>query len=207
MVTSLALLIAIACFLYWRKEKRLLKLREALILKLNKKQNEEQRLQYVRKIDELSMRLTEETTEKENLRTEMQRSQLELDQVTIIIKKEAFFKEKFQNSEIYKILHEKKNKKLTEDESDGLISSVNDIWPDHILYLKTLYPKISAEEILMCCLIKADIKQVCIASFLCKASNAIGMKRTRLAKKLFGENATSADLDSFIFSNKVMILQ
>jgi hypothetical protein len=59
----------------------------------------------------------------------------------------------------------------------------------------------------MCCLIKANLKQVTVGYYLNIRDSAVSNKRATFAKKLFGENATKSELDNFIFSKRISVLE
>jgi hypothetical protein len=146
------------------------------------------------------------TTEKEQLFGENKELELriELQKRTNIFNKadEELKKNILKSSNLYLELHEKANDDTKAEELAELLNKlyveIDNLWPKFRKSLRTLLPSVNENEIALCCLLKANLRVSQIKYYLLLAENSVSTKRTRLAKKLFGEHATIQDLDNFI---------
>jgi len=175
----IGLAITLAGFIWWRKIRKQKRDREELLLKY-REENE----RYI----EANMELEKH-----------------LKQVAILKEKEELTMQMFVISNIYQKLHEKENTMFTAKDQEDLYATINELWPQFIPSLKTLYSRIKDDEILMCCLLKAGIKQVKISAFMHISESAVANKRISLAKKMFGEQAGKNDLSEFICNKKAPV--
>ena len=190
--------LSITAFIGWKNNQRQKKEREKLIMK-----HRDQSIDYDQKIRELTSKLAGESHEKEKRSMEIKRLQLKIDQIAFQREKDELQMQLFKKTDIYKNLHNKINGKLTDKEKKELITTIDNLWPEFRISFKILSSKVSAEEIFMCCLLKANFKCNEIASWMNIEENSVSMKRKRLAQKLFGETATVNDLENFIFPQEI----
>ena len=200
---ALSILSAVFFFL-WKNHQKQKKAREALIKKY-REESEKQLSYYKKTITQLTVELENQTGEKDKLLMDIQEQELQLEKLTIIIKDDELKKVKFRNTEIYINLQNKEKNKLTDEDQKALYMAIDGIWPDFRPSLLALSPKVKENEILMCCLMKADLKQVNVATYMNLSESAVSNKRGNLAKKLFGDKAVKSDLDVFILNKKVPV--
>ena len=82
---------------------------------------------------------------------------------------------------------------------EELRNLIKDCFPQFIVRLHTLYPKISEMELRTCFLLKLEIPLKAFPKIMNKASaSAISNLRIRLYKKLFNKEGTASELDEFI---------
>ena len=82
---------------------------------------------------------------------------------------------------------------------DNLIEYINEHFRDIIAKFYTIN-KLSKQELRLCVLQRLGFSSLQISEILNVTGSAISHTRARLSKKIFGESATSKDLDKFISS-------
>ncbi len=121
----------------------------------------------------------------------------------IEIKEKEVLLEEMKNSAIYKridsIIKSENMTHLTVNERKELIDTFDKIMPEYKQNLYSLY-EMSTREILVCLLVRINIKPTCIATLLGCTTSAISQIRKRLYNKVFNKKGTAEDWDSFILS-------
>ena len=193
--------LSISTFIGFGKIQKQKKERESLLLK-----NKKIIVDLEQNVIELESQIEIKSDEKENLSKEIHNLQQQLDHISFVMKEDEEQMKQFINSDIYKSLQTSSSKNLTEEEKNDLIKTIDELWPNFRLSFKTLSNKVSDEDILMCCLLKTNIRISKIASWMNIEEHSITMKRKRLAQKMFGEMAVIKDLDDFISHKKALSL-
>lgn len=85
--------------------------------------------------------------------------------------------------------------RLTPEEIEELVQTVNDIWPGFAERLKTAYPLLRPKDIGFCCLLKSGISTKDLASIYYITPSAISQKKARMKREKFhiDDEATSLD--------------
>ena len=104
----------------------------------------------------------------------------------------------FFSSEIYLRFHRKEEWKPSPKDWEELLQALNRTYPEFRERLKKEVPKLSEQELRMCCLIKMGIPPSTAAMLLCCTNQAISMRRVRLYQKITGEKGTPELCDSLI---------
>ena len=92
----------------------------------------------------------------------------------------------------------KADSKITEEKWSELQKEVDTAYPNFSKHLYELSPKLSVIELQICYLMKISIPPTHIAIFTNRTKAAISNARTRLAKRLLGEQNSTEKLDAFI---------
>ena len=92
----------------------------------------------------------------------------------------------------------KADSKITEEKWSELQKEVDTAYPNFSKHLYELSPKLSVIELQICYLMKISIPPTHIAIFTNRTKAAISNARTRLAKRLLGEQNSTEKLDDFI---------
>ena len=121
-----------------------------------------------------------------------QKEELEAKNKEIIacLKKQKVLQDSLRQTSIYHFFHQactKADSKITEEK-----------WSELQKHLYELSPKLSVIELQICYLMKISIPPTHIAIFTNRTKAAISNARTRLAKRLLGEQNSTEKLDDFI---------
>ena len=132
-----------------------------------------------------------------------QKEQLEAKNQEIIasLKTQRVLQDSLRQTSIYHFFHQactKADSKITEEKWSELQKEVDTAYPNFSKCLYELYPKLSVVELQICYLMKISIPPIHIAIFTNRTKAAISNARTRLAKKLLGEQNSTEKLDTFI---------
>ena len=116
------------------------------------------------------------------------------------MEKNKVLEKKFFNSPIYilSLKTVKAEKCLTTEQWDEFKKGIDLTYDNFNTPLKTIYPKISEQEIRVCNLVKVgfSVEQMAIA-MNCTQFNTYNI-RTRLYKKMTAKNGSSKDMDKLI---------
>lgn len=93
---------------------------------------------------------------------------------------------------------EEEKSRLTPQEIEEIVGTVNDIWQGFASRLQNDYPQLRPKDISFCCLIKADIKTKDLASIYYVTPSAISQKKARMKKEKFGLMDETPTLDDFL---------
>ena len=88
--------------------------------------------------------------------------------------------------------------RLTADEIDELIQTVNEIWSGFAERLKTTYPLLRTKDIAFCCLLKSGISTKDLASIYYITPSAISQKKARMKREKFGMEDEDRTLDEIL---------
>ncbi len=132
-----------------------------------------------------------------------QKEQLEAKNQEIIasLKTQRVLQDSLRQTSIYHFFHQactKADSKITEEKWSELQKEVDTAYPNFSKCLYELYPKLSVVELQICYLMKISIPPIHIAIFTNRTKAAISNARTRLAKRLLGEQNSTEKLDTFI---------
>lgn len=106
----------------------------------------------------------------------------------------------FKNSGIYHLFHQwsEGSAKITGEQWKELQAAIDLTYPRFTDRLLTLHPKLSEIELRICYLIKISLPLKTIAQMLNRSNSAITNARTRMYKKLKGEEGKAEFFDQFI---------
>lgn len=106
----------------------------------------------------------------------------------------------FKNSGIYHLFHQwsEGSAKITGEQWKELQAAIDLTYPRFTDRLLTLHPKLSEIELRICYLIKISLPLKTIAQMLNRNNSAITNARTRMYKKLKGEEGKAKFFDQFI---------
>ena len=106
-----------------------------------------------------------------------------------------------RQSDLYNELHEERNWSvdfLTQERIDQKQQQLDSTYNNFTGILRSAYPKISKQELLVCCLIKLEIPLKGIAGLINRGPSAVTNLRKKLYWKLFQEEGTVKDFDQYI---------
>lgn len=200
-----------------QQKKELANLRVELEREKETEQKQEHELQKNQtKIEELELLIEtarKERDEKTETCQQLQRqiSQLEIsnrhirlnmDEKALARQEKELRKQEMRQSAIYLWFHEESHWEHIPEAApqwEELRNLIKDCFPQFIVRLHTLYPKISEMELRTCFLLKLEIPLKAFPKIMNKASaSAISNLRIRLYKKLFNKEGTASELDEFI---------
>lgn len=200
-----------------QQKKKLANLRVELEREKETEQKQEHELQKNQtKIEELELLIEtarKERDEKTETCQQLQRqiSQLEIsnrhirlnmDEKALARQEKELRKQEMRQSAIYLWFHEESHWEHIPEAApqwEELRNLIKDCFPQFIVRLHTLYPKISEMELRTCFLLKLEIPLKAFPKIMNKASaSAISNLRIRLYKKLFNKEGTASELDKFI---------
>lgn len=200
-----------------QQKKELANLRVELEREKETEQKQEHELQKNQtKIEELELLIEtarKERDEKTETCQQLQRqiSQLEIsnrhirlnmDEKALARQEKELRKQEMRQSVIYLWFHEESHWEHIPEAApqwEELRNLIKDCFPQFIVRLHTLYPKISEMELRTCFLLKLEIPLKAFPKIMNKASaSAISNLRIRLYKKLFNKEGTASELDEFI---------
>ena len=217
--------VAISVYFHYKKKVQNTRLQMHKLSKLKEEQEAKSMKAHeenICKIKELEQKLVEqegEITEKETLlkaqKEELeqakalqnlllaQKEELEAKNKEIIacLKKQKVLQDSLRQTSIYHFFHQactKADSKITEEKWSELQKEVDTAYPNFSKHLYELSPKLSVIELRICYLMKISIPPTHIAIFTNRTKAAISNARTRLAKRLLGEQNSTEKLDDFI---------
>ena len=127
---------------------------------------------------------------------------LNMDEKALARQEKELRKQEMRQSAIYLWFHEESHWNHIPESApqwEELRNLIKDCFPQFIVRLHTLYPKISEMELRTCFLLKLEIPLKAFPKIMNKANaSAISNLRTRLYKKLFNKEGTASELDEFI---------
>lgn len=186
-------------------KKRIQKMQEELFQyfssKRNKGHNEQIEIN-LKRISELENKSDGKTSEDNEVnRLEKKLLELENKQLSKIITEQEEKKKKLDSSEVYDLFVRDPIHKITDNDKEALMSLIDETYPLFKSGIFDLSPGISAEDLFMCYLIKANVKGTRISQIMCLSKQAISMRRKRLAVTMLGEESSQKSLDSLISSS------
>ncbi len=217
--------VAISVYFHYKKKVQNTRLQMHKLSKLKEEQEAKSMKAHeenICKIKELEQKLVEQEgkiTEKETLlkaqKEELeqakalqnlllaQKEELEAKNKEIIacLKKQKVLQDSLRQTSIYHFFHQactKADSKITEEKWSELQKEVDTAYPNFSKHLYELSPKLSVIELQICYLMKISIPPTHIAIFTNRTKAAISNARTRLAKRLLGEQNSTEKLDDFI---------
>ena len=93
---------------------------------------------------------------------------------------------------------EESKSKLTTEEIEELIQTVNEIWSGFAERLKETYPLLRTKDIAFCCLLKSGISTKDLASIYYITPSAISQKKARMKREKFGMEDENLTLDEIL---------
>jgi tetratricopeptide (TPR) repeat protein len=139
-----------------RKQKMQEELFHHFFIKQNKEYPEQMKIN-MQRIRELQDTLDGETTkEREAIGLEIKLLELENKQISRIINEKTERKKKLDSSVIYNLFVRERIHKITEEDKKALISLIDEAYPSFKSRILDLSPAISAEDLFMCYLTKAN---------------------------------------------------
>lgn len=127
---------------------------------------------------------------------------LNIDEKALARQEKELRKQEMRQSAIYLWFHEESHWEHIPEAApqwEELRNLIKDCFPQFIVRLHTLYPKISEMELRTCFLLKLEIPLKAFPKIMNKASaSAISNLRIRLYQKLFNKEGTASELDKFI---------
>ena len=93
---------------------------------------------------------------------------------------------------------EESKSRLTSEEIDELIQTVNEIWSGFAERLKRTYPLLRTKDIAFCCLLKSGISTKDLASIYYITPSAISQKKARMKREKFGIDDEERSLDDIL---------
>ncbi|WP_300700496.1 tetratricopeptide repeat protein [uncultured Phocaeicola sp.] len=192
--------VAVGIYFYYRKKVQATRLQT---YKCNKLKEEREAMsmeaheENIRKIKEL-----EQAKALQDLLL-AQKEQLEAKNQEIIasLKKQKVLQDSLRQTSIYHFFHQactQADSKMTEEKWSELQKEVDTAYPNFSKCLYELSPKLSVIELQICYLMKISIPPTHIAIFTNRTKAAISNARTRLAKRLLGEQSSTEELDALI---------
>lgn len=88
--------------------------------------------------------------------------------------------------------------RLTPEEIEELIQTVNEIWSGFAERLKQTYPLLRTKDIAFCCLLKSGISTKDLASIYYITPSAISQKKARMKREKFGVDDENLSLDDIL---------
>lgn len=88
--------------------------------------------------------------------------------------------------------------RLTTDEIEELIKTINEIWPGFAERLKRTYPLLRTKDIAFCCLLKSGISTKDLASIYYITPSAISQKKVRMKREKFELEKDARTLDEIL---------
>ncbi len=217
--------VAVGIYFYYRKKVQATRLQTYKYRKLQEEQEamsmeaHEENIRKIKELEQKSVEQEREITEKETLlkaqKEELeqakarqnlllaQKEELEAKNKEIIasLKKQKVLQGSLRQTSIYHFFHQactKADSKITEEKWSELQKEVDTAYPNFSKHLYELSPKLSVIELQICYLMKISIPPTHIAIFTNRTKAAISNARTRLAKRLLGEQNSTEKLDTFI---------
>ena len=192
--------VAVGIYFYYRKKVQATRLQT---YKCNKLKEEREAMsmeaheENIRKIKEL-----EQAKALQDLLL-AQKEQLEAKNQEIIasLKKQKVLQDSLRQTSIYHFFHQactQADSKMTEEKWSELQKEVDTAYPNFSKCLYELSPKLSVIELQICYLMKISIPPTHIAIFTNRTKAAISNARTRLAKRVLGEQSSTEELDALI---------
>ena len=202
---ALVLFSLLVFLLFWQKKRKQEIVRQADRWKREKdEQYRDSQIHLERnlkKIGQMEKRLEEALSQKDFLQVELIRVQKELlgvinQRIELRQKELTILNDELSNKPIYIKFHTH-GVTITEEDWSLLQKELNHIC-NFTERLYALYPKISEQEIRICCLIKISMKVSDMAKIMFRSVSTISSIRSRLYKKITGEEGAPENLDKLI---------
>jgi hypothetical protein len=116
------------------------------------------------------------------------------------IKEEEEKTDHLKSSQLYDLFQRGDIKDITDEKKEELRALINEAHPRFNTDIRKLYPSITNDDLFLCYLIKMGLTGVRISNIFYISQQAVSMKRTRLAQRLFGDEKSLHKLDDFISS-------
>ena len=179
-------------------------------LKLERLQAEEQKSTAIygnqQKIEELESSLTKDTKEevvpkRQMAYLQLQHLKLRNQEIQLSIEQQKLAIQTLKSTEIYKLFRRASvgEDTITNDKNwQELQLELKKVYPNFVLHLKELYPKVSNVEIRICLLSKLQMPQAHIANVLGYTRGGVSLACERLHKKIFGTKCSAKEFAHFI---------
>lgn len=155
------------------------------------------------KIKSLENELSQATTERNDLKLEIERLQCSNKIANIDMKREHDAIAKVRASTIYRVIQDQimmhNGRPLKLEEWDELTKIIDDAFGDFSNKLLS-YCNLNAQEFHVCLLLKIGIKPNDISMLTAHSKQSISTIRNRLFRKVFGDKGSGKDWDEFIYS-------
>ena len=179
-------------------------------LKLERLQAEEQTPTAIyenqQKIEKLELSLNKETKEevipkRQMAYLQLQHLKLRNQEIQLSIEQQKLAIQTLKSTEIYKLFRRAsvgEDTKTNDKHWQELQMELKKVYPNFVLHLKELYPKISNVEIRICLLSKFKMPQAHIANVLGYTRGGVSLACERLHKKIFGTKCSAKEFAHFI---------
>lgn len=155
------------------------------------------------KIQALEKQLSEATTERNDLQTEIERLQCSNKIAHIDMAKDQEAIAKVRASSIYRVIQEQimqnNGRPLKIEEWEELTKIIDEAF-DNFSNKLMGYCQLNAQEFHVCLLLKIGIKPNDISMLTARSKQSISSTRNRLFRKVFGDKGSGKDWDDFIYS-------
>ena len=192
--------VAVGIYFYYRKKVQATRLQT---YKCNKLKEEREAMsmeaheENIRKIKELE----QAKALKDLLLAQKEQLEAKNQEIIASLKKQKVLQDSLRQTSIYHFFHQactQADSKMTEEKWSELQKEVDTAYPNFSKCLYELSPKLSVIELQICYLMKISIPPTHIAIFTNRTKAAISNARTRLAKRLLGEQSSTEELDALI---------
>ena len=87
---------------------------------------------------------------------------------------------------------------MTEEDWQNLVSSVDEAYSGFTQRLKEQFPKLSADDIRFCCLLKINVNMQDLSDIYCVTKAAITKRKYRIKTDKMNLQENPSDLDTFL---------
>lgn len=135
---------------------------------------------------------------------EMRKRKLEMEneQITVFHEENQLLMDRWTQSEMYKRIQYllKEGRPLSSEEKERLCLLMDEIFDGFAARLLQSCTRITSNELLICYLIKIQLRPIEISILLSCTKQAVTMARTRLYEKIFGVKGSTDQLDEYVLS-------
>ena len=154
------------------------------------------------KIEELESSLKKEVVpERQMAYLQLQHLKLRNQEIQLSIEQQKLAIQTLKSTEIYKLFRRAsvgEDTKTNDKHWQELQVELKKVYPNFVLRLKELYPKVSNVEIRICLLSKLKMPQAHIANVLGYTRGGVSLACERLHKKIFGTKCSAKEFAHFI---------
>ena len=132
---------------------------------------------------------------------QLQHLKLRNQEIQLSIEQQKLAIQTLKSTEIYKLFRRAsvgEDTKTNEKHWQELQVELKKVYPNFVLRLKELYPKVSNVEIRICLLSKLKMPQAHIANVLGYTRGGVSLACERLHKKIFGTKCSAKEFAHFI---------
>lgn len=171
-------------------------LRQRRIHEIQTIQNNKKRISQLEK--ELASSNEKLTTLSESLmRSEAEMLSKRNEQLLFEKKYKELLKADLEETEVYELFHNPTSYPTSAD-YHRLSAALNKAYDNFTVRLKEFYPAISANEMWICCMIKAGLKSKKICNISSYSFTSLSMAKSRLYAKMFNKKGSAKELDAFV---------